>query len=252
VQAQEVALVVSAQQNVRVVLDWPDPPALTPGGVASDIADVALVNDLDLKVIDPAGNTHLPWVLDKNDVNANATRGVNKVDNIEMVEIANAAPGTYRVIATGTKVLEGPQTAVLVTNVRTARACFDLQETGNGNNTADAAYGNLGAGAIVYGGLCSANDVDFYKFTATKSGPVSVTVTTGDTAVRATLTGTGISRTQDIPANSTATLNADSNVATNTITLEIAALGPLGAEPQYSFTPNFGVFVGPKHRATRR
>lgn len=247
----EVPLVVATQQNVRVVLNWPDPPIAMPVGADSDIAGAALVNNLDLRVIDPAGNVHLAWVLDKNNVTANATRGANTVDNVEMVEIANAAPGTYRVVATGTKVNEGPQTAVLVTNVRTARPCFDLQETSSGNNTAESAYGNLGSGSVVYGGLCSATDVDFFRFLATKTGPVSVTIVTGDTALRATLTGTGISRTQEIAANSTATLNADSNVAPNTVTLKIEPLGTLGAEPQYSFTPNFGVKVPVKRRSTR-
>lgn len=247
----EVALAVTSQQSLRVVLNWADPAIALLPGADTDIAEKALVNDLDVSIVDPAGNVHLAWVLDKNTPSANATRGVNKVDNVEMVEIANAVPGTYRVIATGTSVNEGPQTAVLVTNVRAARPCFDLQETGSGNNTADAAYGNLGAGSIVYGGLCSASDVDFYKFVATKTGPVSVTITTGDTALRVTLTGAGISRTQDVAANSTATLNADASSSPNAIILKIEPAGAIGAEPQYSFTPSFGVKSGTKRRSTR-
>lgn len=247
----EIPLVVTEQTNLRVVLNWPDAPIAMPVGSDDDIAEEALVNNLDLKVIDPSGNSVLPWTLNKNQVEANATRGVNNVDNVEMVEIANAVPGVYRVVATGTRVNEGPQTAVLVTNVRTARACFDVQETASSNNTSETAYNGLSSGAKIYGGLCSSADVDFYKFTATKTGPVSVTVTTGDTALRVTLTGTGISRTQDIAANSTAVLNADANTAPNAITLEIEALGILGAEPQYSFTPVFGVTVPKKGRVVR-
>jgi len=246
----EIPLVVTEQTNLRVVLDWPDPPIAMPIGGDDDIAPVALVNNLDVKVLDPAGNTHFAWVLDKNQVNANATRGANTVDNVEMVEIANAAPGIYRVVATGTKVDEGPQSAVLVANARFARPCVDIQETSN-NNTPESAYGNINSGSKIYGGLCSSSDVDFYKFLASREGPVSVTITTGDTPLRATLTGTGISRTQNIDANSTAVLNADSNVAPNTVTLKIEPQGALGAEPQYSFTPTFGVKVPPKRRTVR-
>ncbi|HEX2062301.1 MAG TPA: S8 family serine peptidase, partial [Thermoanaerobaculia bacterium] len=120
-QTHETTLVVSEQQNLRVVLNWPDPPIPYLGG--DDIAAKAIVNDLDVKVIDPAGNEHFPWVLDPVNYQNNATRGVNSVDVTEMVEIPNAAPGTYRVIATGKAVNEGPQSAVLVTSARTAAPC---------------------------------------------------------------------------------------------------------------------------------
>lgn len=251
VTSHEIALVVTEPTNLRVLLNWPDPPIAMPVGSNDDIAEIALVNNLDLKVVDPSGNTVLPWILDKTQVNANATRGVNNVDNVEMVEIANAVPGTYRVVATGTKVNEGPQTAVLVTNVRTARPCFDVQELSTSNNTPETAYNGLSSGSKIYGGLCSSTDVDFYKFTATKTGPVSVTVTTGDTALRVTLTGTGIARTQDVAANTTSVLNADANSVPNAVTLKIEALSTLGAEPQYSFTPVFGVTAPKKGRTVR-
>jgi subtilisin family serine protease len=250
-QQYELALVVTQTQNVRVVLNWPDPYIqYIPGG--DDIADKALVNDLDLRVIDPSGATISAWVLDKNNPNANATRGVNTVDNVEMVEIPNAAPGTYRVIAVGTSVPQGPQSAVLVANARTARPCNDVQETGAGNDSADRAYGNLVPGQLVAAGLCSQADVDFYKFNVTKTGPVSVTITTGDTPVRATLTGTGISRTQDIPANTTATVTATATTIPNLVTLKIEAAGTLGAEPQYTFVPSFLQKLQPKRRTVRR
>jgi hypothetical protein len=115
-QTHEIAIVVEQPQSVRVVLNWPDPAIPYLGG--DDVVAKALINDIDLKVIDPAGNAILPWTLNKDDVNAGAVRGVNTVDPTEMIEIANAAPGVYRVIATGTNVMEGLQTAVLVTSAR--------------------------------------------------------------------------------------------------------------------------------------
>jgi subtilisin family serine protease len=249
-QSYELALVVSETQNLRVVLNWSDPyiPYDPPG---PDVADKALINNLDLRVIDPSGATVHPWILNKDEYQANATKGVNNVDNVEMVEIANATPGVYRVFVTGTSVPEGPQNAVLVANARTARPCRDVQEV-SGNDSADHAYGNIPPGQLVAAGLCSQGDVDFFKFNVTKTGPFSVTVTTGDTALRATLTGNGISRTQDIAANTTAVLNADVNTVPNAVTLKIEAAGTLGPEPQYTFTASFEEIRQPKRRTVRR
>lgn len=250
-QQYELALVVTETQNLRVVLNWPDPHIeLVPGG--SDVADKALVNNLDLRVIDPSGATIHPWILNKDAIQANATRGVNDVDNVEVVDIPNATPGTYRVFAAGKTVMgPAPQSAVLVTNARTARPCRDVQETG-GNDTADRAYGNLAAGQLVAAGLCSQADVDFYRFNVTKAGPVSVAIAAGDTPVRATLTGSGISRTQEIAANSTATLNASASTVPNLVTLKIEAAGAIGPEPQYTFVPAFPEKRQPKRRTVRR
>ena len=248
--SHEIVAVVDTPQNLRVVLNWADPSIFLFGNDA--FTEQALVNDLDLRVVDPAGVTHLPYALNKNDVNANATRAVNTIDNTEMVDIPNAAPGVYRIIANGKAVTEGPQEAVLVVNARTARPCFDVQEiNGERNNTAESAYGNIPSGQLVLAGLCSSTDVDFYKFLATSPGPVVVTVTTNDTAVRATLTGTGISRTQDVPARSTVTLTATANAVPNQLTLKIEPIGTPGIEPQYSFVATYGVNVPPRRRQVR-
>jgi len=246
-QTSETTIVVPQTQFVRVVLNWPDPPIPFLGG--DDIAAKAMVNDLDVKVIDPQGNEHFPWKLDPSSYEANATRGVNNVDVTEVVEIPNAVPGAYRVVVTGTKVSQGPQNAVLVSNVRTAAACVDPIEALAANDSASAAFGNIVPGQQINAGLCGTNDVDFYKFNVTKSGPVSVTVTTGDTPLRVTLSGTGVNTTVDVPANTTRTLNANASSTPLPITLRIEANGTRGAEPQYFFTTSFGETHLPRRRA---
>lgn len=247
----EVPLVVTTAGTLRVVLQWPDPAIAYLGG--DDIAAKALVNDLDLKVVGPTGTVYLPYVLDKSNVTANATTGVNTIDNTEEVEIANAAPGNYRAIASATKVTEGPQAAVLVSNARAAKPCIDIQEASN-NNTAETAYGPLVSGQLVSAGLCSQTDVDFYKFVVTKTGFVGVTITTGDTPIRATLSGTGMSiaTPHDIAANTTFELLSSASIVPTTATLKIEPIGTIGAEPQYSFIPTFGTKVPPKRRTSRR
>ena len=235
----------TGQSSLRVVLNWNDPA--TPVFGNDDIAVKSQVNNLDLRVIDPAGTTHFPYVLNPGAPTQNATRGVNTIDNTELVEIANAGPGTYRVQVAGTNVFTGPQPAVVVTNAR-LRQCFDVQEQ---NDTPASASGNIVSGATINAGICAAGDVDHFKFVATQTGPLSVTLTTGDTPLRVTLTGNGISRTQDITADTTATLNADVNSVPNAVLVKVEAIGTVGVESAYTLTATYPEVKGPRRRAAR-
>ena len=63
----DIPMTLSATQNFRVVLGWFDPEVLlTPDPTVpgdDPLADKTLVNDLDLRVVDPTGATVLPYVL---------------------------------------------------------------------------------------------------------------------------------------------------------------------------------------------
>lgn len=253
-QTHEFPMTLTTAQNVRVVLNWADPPFVMLGD--DEITDPILINDLDLKVIDPLGATHLPYVLDKVAYTANATRGVNKVDNVEMLEIANAPAGTYRVLVTGTHVPEGPQPAVVVANATLGALapppCIDVIEQLGSNNTAATAFGNLTPLQQINAAICGANDIDFYKFNVTQAGPVSVVVTTGDTPLRATLTATGVNLTVDVPANSSRTLNTNVTNVPLAFVLEIEPNGTIGTVPTYSFTTTFSETHQPRRRSVRR
>jgi len=251
-QQYEMPVVVQTQQDVRVVLQWPDPPVFLP---ESEVFTAkALVNDLDLKVVGPTGTTYLPYVLDKANVNAPATRGVNSVDNTEMVEIANAAPGAYRIVVNGTAVNQGPQNAVIVTTARAARVCRDIQEP---NDSSAAAYGNLGSNSFVTAGFCTSGDVDYFKFLITKNGPVTVDVNnTGDTPLRATLiVFGGETKVIDVPAYSTAAIVTQYTAgALPVVPIGILKFEPTsapGVEPDYAFTLKFGQENGTRRRSTR-
>ena len=246
-QQYEMPVVVRDPQNVRVVLQWPDPPIFlseTQGYTAK-----ALVNDLDLKVLGPTGTIYLPYVLDKNNVTAAATRGVNTIDNTEMVEIANAAPGAYRIVVNGTTVAQGPQNATIVTTVRGARPCADVQEP---NNTFETAWGNIVDGAKIYGGFCAAGDVDYYKFVLQTNSATVVTIdNTGDTPLRASLSGAGQSAVIEVPAYSTGSVPLGSKAPGVEISLKLEPIGALGVEPDYSFTASFGSDPGVRRRSAR-
>jgi hypothetical protein len=246
-QQYEMPIVVDSTTNVRVVLQWPDPPVFLPEAQVSTAK--ALVNNLDLKIVGPTGTTYLPYILDKNNPGAVAARGVNTIDNTEMVEIANAEPGAYRIVVSGTSVTQGPQSAVIVTNTRAARTCADVQEP---NNSAATAWGNIVDGATIYGGFCAAGDVDFYKFELNSNSATHVTIdNTGDTPLRAILAGGGQSAVVDVPAHSTGSVLLGSKAPGTQISLSLEPIGALGVEPDYSFVASFGFNPGVRHRSVR-
>src|SRR5207244_7257948 len=76
--------VAATQPNLRVVLGWFDPEIFPKPD--DPLEAPTLLNDLDVKVIDPSGATVLPYVLDKANPTKAATRSVNKVDTTEEVE----------------------------------------------------------------------------------------------------------------------------------------------------------------------
>ncbi|HET7436849.1 MAG TPA: S8 family serine peptidase [Thermoanaerobaculia bacterium] len=245
----EVPVTLTAAQNFRVVLNWADPEIALIGD--DDIAATALVNDLDVKVIDPSGNTVLPYVLDKDAPTAPATRGVNHVDPTEMIDIANAAAGTYRVVVTGSKVTEGPQQFVLIANAQVGQtappACTDATEP----NDASAPYGNIGSDSSVSAAICDATDVDVFRFQTTKAGTVSVVVTATGTPLRATLTVGNTTVIKDVGTSSSQTLTAAVGGGATNATVRIEAAGALGDQRGYTVTPSYPFAAGPRTRSVR-
>lgn len=86
--------------NLKVTLVWTDP--------AANVNDFpALVNDLDLRLIDGGLATTLPWVLDHSpsvsDLSKPAVRGIDDLNNVEQVTISN--PDTdYTIVVEGSAV----------------------------------------------------------------------------------------------------------------------------------------------------
>lgn len=98
---QNISVPANTRQ-VKVMLYWHDKEG-------SPLSINALVNDLDLTVADGA-TTYAPWVLNAapTGVNNPATRGSDRINNIEQVTIDN--PGsTIQISVTGLNVPAGPQ-----------------------------------------------------------------------------------------------------------------------------------------------
>ncbi len=87
---------------IKATLVWTDPPGIARSGLNN--TNLALRNNLDLRVITPSGTTNFPWILDPfNPTNA-ATTGNNFRDNVEQVYIANPADAglyTFRITYAG-------------------------------------------------------------------------------------------------------------------------------------------------------
>ncbi len=185
-QQTEFPLVLSAAQKIRVVLGWFDPEIYP---APDDPAQPTLLNDLDVRIIDPAGNTVLPYVLDPTQPGLAATRGVNTRDTTEEVEILNAAAGVYRVIVIATKIRDTKKTTqdfVLVANAPLTAAAPVCSDSFEPNDTAQTATA-VSSGTALTAGFCQDGDVDFYKFTSATGSFAQVVVTATTTPVKATL-----------------------------------------------------------------
>ena len=90
----------SVVSELRVFLCWHDVPALSSAGTA-------IVNDLDLQVITPQGDTLLPWVPDFTNVTAVAQRRRDTLNLNEQVVIENPVAGDYKLIVLGREVPDG-------------------------------------------------------------------------------------------------------------------------------------------------
>ena len=93
--------------KIRATLVWDDP-----GGTA--ISGNALINDLDLKLIDPIAVVTLPWVLSPGNPSAAATRGADHKNNVETAELNSPTSGVWHAQVSGFNVPNGPQKYSLV------------------------------------------------------------------------------------------------------------------------------------------
>ena len=83
-------------QAIRATLCWTDPPATAVSGL--DNPSPRLINDLDLRIVDPNGTIYMPFVLHLSSPADAATTGDNTADNVEQVLIAAPVlPGSYTV-----------------------------------------------------------------------------------------------------------------------------------------------------------
>ncbi len=83
-----------------VSISWTDPAGVAITDAVLDPTDLALVNDLDIRVTDPNDEVTSPWILDPENPENTATTGDNFRDNYEKIEIENPVEGTYTISVT--------------------------------------------------------------------------------------------------------------------------------------------------------
>lgn len=98
----------------NVMLMWTDP-------ASAPFETVTLVNDLDLRIVTPGGDTIKPWILNytPSGVSNAAATGGDHLNNYEQVTVTSPVPGTYTIIVTGYTVPMGPQKAWLSWDIHT-------------------------------------------------------------------------------------------------------------------------------------
>ena len=102
-QTRDISITVPAgTSEIKVMLAWNDP-----AGAVN--ANPALVNNLDLQVIDPSNAVFNPWILDPNAPANNAARGVDNIDNKEQVTISTPTAGTYTLRVSGAAISTASQ-----------------------------------------------------------------------------------------------------------------------------------------------
>ena len=96
----------------KTTLSWVDVEA-------NPSSSVTLVNDLDLLLVNKdSGAKYYPYTLDKNNPNALAKANkVNRVDNIEQIEVSNLPQGNYQLVINGYKVISDSQEFAVASNV---------------------------------------------------------------------------------------------------------------------------------------
>jgi Subtilase family len=178
----EIPLTLSTSADLRAVIVWSDPAPILLG---DELDAPALVNDLDLVMQDAKGAQTFPYVLDRDHPFAVATRGINKVDNVEEVELKAAAPGKYRLIVHGSRITESsPQTFVLTATAGTIGDCIDATESNEPFV--------LGSGQSVSAQICPVSDVDSFMFHVARPGTLTITITSAETPLHAVLSGGGL------------------------------------------------------------
>lgn len=90
----ELELNPVAGEKITATIAWTD-PAGTPVAPALDPTDLMLVNDLDMRIVDEAGNEVTPWILDPAIPGKAANTGDNFRDNVEKIEFSNPQPRRY-------------------------------------------------------------------------------------------------------------------------------------------------------------
>ncbi len=162
-QAAVIEQIVTYNGNgpLKATICWTDPAGSTAPFLV-DPSHVALVNDLDLRVIGPAGQFP-PWVLDGANPTNPATTGDNDRDNVEVILIDTPAAGDYtiRITHKGTLINGAQDFSLILSGTDTETATGGCCQAGGSvcTNGPSVACG-LAGGSYQGGGTVCLGDGD--------------------------------------------------------------------------------------------
>jgi hypothetical protein len=135
---------------LKVTICWTDRPGpVQPARL--NPTDRVLVNDLDLRVIDPNSGVHFPWTLNPASPASPATRGDNNLDNVEQVWIHVPEEGNYIVRITHKGSLQGESQYVsIVASVSNEVALLSPPNGLTNSSITPALQWNTARGALSY------------------------------------------------------------------------------------------------------
>ncbi|MCA6077904.1 S8 family serine peptidase [Fulvivirga sedimenti] len=149
----EVAIHPVTGTKVTVTIAWTDPEG-TPSPAVLDPTDLKLINDLDIRLVDDAGNEFMPYILEPDNPGRSAQRGDNFRDNVEKIELFNPEPRRYRVVVSHKNTLKNGQQAFSLLISQTAayedgdrRALYWIGGDGEWNNGANWSLSSGGSSA---------------------------------------------------------------------------------------------------------
>jgi Subtilase family/Secretion system C-terminal sorting domain len=135
-----------ANQKITATIAWTDPPGIV-HPPALDPTTLALVNDLDLRIIDDQGNEQVPWVLDPSNPSLQASTGDNFRDNVEKLEFNFPLGKAYTLVVRHKGTLTGGQQdfSLMITYQSTA-ATKTFYWVGDSGNWNDGSHWSLSTG----------------------------------------------------------------------------------------------------------
>jgi hypothetical protein len=166
-----------ANKKITVTIAWTD-PAGTPPGAVLDPETLMLVNDLDIRLIDPAGNEIFPWILDPSNPTAAATRGDNFRDNVEKIEFDFPEDKVYDLVIRHKGFLSTPQVFSLVityeSKASSARTFYWIGGSGSWDDTAHWSLTSGGASSLEVPGVDDYVVVDDHSFDGVNERVISL------------------------------------------------------------------------------
>ncbi len=157
-QKYERVITPAVGKKITATIAWTD-PAGTPLPESLDPTTLALVNDLDLRIIDEAGIEQRPWILDPLNPVKQASRGDNFRDNVEKVEVNTPTAARYRVVVSHKGQLKnGIQKFSLVLTYQDVNSPSTFYWIGNNGNWTDGSHWSLSTGGVAANQVPKATD----------------------------------------------------------------------------------------------